>query len=112
MYLLLVALVLVLLLPSSGGSDLLAALLPTITNLKKIETDKELRQQELQIEQEKVLPYTSYLGSQTEGQNITNQWLDDIFGAQLQNIESDTEMKQANSSFLLLSFFLKVFRGI
>ena len=87
-------------LPSSGGSDLLAALLPTITNLKKIQTDKELRQQELQIEQEKVAAYTSYLGAQTEGQNITNQWLDDMFGAQLQNIESDTEMKQANSELL------------
>lgn len=87
-------------LPSSGGSDLLAALLPTITNLKKIQTDKELRQQELQLEQEKVAAYTSYLGSQTEGQDITNQWLNDMFGAQVQNIEADTEMKQANSELL------------
>lgn len=87
-------------LPDSGGSELLAALLPMITNLKRIETDKELRQQEIDIENKKADAYTSWLGSQTEGQNITNQWLDDMFGAQLQNIESDTEMKQANSELL------------
>ena len=94
-------------LPNSSGSELLTALFPLISNLKRIETDKELRNRELdqrdeeiEIERERNAAYTSWLGSQTEGQNITNRYLDDMFGAQLQNIEADTEMKQANSELL------------
>lgn len=93
--------------PHSTGADILPSLVSALTGLQKIEIDKELRNreldqrdQEIEIERERNIAYTSWLGSQTEGQDITNQWLDDIFGAQLSNIESDTEMKEANSDLL------------
>ena len=93
--------------PHSSGADLLSSLIPALTNLQKIETDKVLRNRELdqrdaeiEIERERNAAYTSWLGSQTEGQNITNRWLDDMFGAQLQDIEANVELKQSNSQLL------------
>ena len=84
----------------TGGADLLSSLLPALANFQKIQTDRELREQEIALEKDRNDAYVSWLASQTQGQNITNQWLDDIFGAQLSNIESDTEYKQANSELL------------